>query len=1072
MEFRLLGPVEVVDDSGPLALGGTKIRTLLAALLLDPGRVVSTEQLIEVIWDDDPPATCRALIQTYVSTLRRSIGEAGQKVIQTRPPGYLVDTCGGVFDRHEFDALMAEGRAAVAGGRFAAGSDAFRAAEALWRGPALGGARSNALLPEALRLDEQRLAAIEGRVAAELALGADKELVGELAMLVEQFPTRESLRGHLMLALHRASRTADALAVYRQGRDVLIDELGIEPGAELCALHESILRSDPDLLPRPAGGPPGPAGGPPGPAGAPPGPAGAPPGPAGQLGQDRHNFPETVVSAVPQGHDFPEVVPILAARTRPAGQTITMPDSGPAQLPPDPTDFTGREELVQQLTELFDGAHSGTAVVVVAGPGGAGKSALTVHVAHQVKDVYPDGQLHVDLRGTGPVPASPAEVLGRFLRALQVDPSAIPDSVDERMDAYRTCMSGRRMLVVLDDAANEQQVRPLLPGSATCAVLVASRSRLPGLASAQLVELDMLTPEEATALLARIAGQERIAASPDAAARIVRSCGQLPLAVRIAGARLASRRQWSAGLLADRLADERRRLDELRVGDQQVRASIEMSYRGLDPEMQAAFRLLGRLGVSDFQCWVVAALLDTDPARAEDVVEQLVDAQLVDYTFVDQTGQMRYRLHDLIRIYARGQAERDESEPGQLAAVKRVITCWLAVVERLSGHIVDRATSGAVDVTPAPPPRPADQDQIATALADPRRWLDAEQTSLILAVELAAELGFDELAVGLAAVLCASGYAFNHVDDLWSRVHQAALGAARRAGNVYGEAVLIAALGQRRYEQDRFADSRRHLSESVRMFRDLDDARGEAATLIALGLACREQGYLPEAQHFLKQAETPIRALDDDQAIGHWQRILGSVHLEQGHFAETDAALDAALIAYQRAGSRRGMALTRRTMGLAHRARGRLTESEQVLAQALSTFRDLGDLILEAFSLRALAKTYLRMGRIDDAYEPLHSALAVHRAKHDRWAEAMTLRTLGELELAAGRLDHADRGLTEALNIFQAQGAALFSARTLRDLACLRDAQGEHARAQLLRTEAIGIFRTYGAREFDELTAG
>jgi DNA-binding SARP family transcriptional activator/tetratricopeptide (TPR) repeat protein len=1039
MEFRLLGPVEVVAAGGPLTLGGAKMRTLLAALLLAPGRVVATEWLIEAIWDEDPPATARALIQTYVSGLRRSIGATGPRIIQTRPTGYLVDVADGMLDRHRFDALMARGRTAGVAARHADASDAYRAAVALWRGPALGGARAGALLADAMRLDEQRVDAIEGRVTAELALGAGTELVGELTMLVEQLPTRESLRGQLMLALHRAGRTADALTAFRQGRQALIDELGIEPGPQLAGLHEAILRSDPRLLPARTAQPV---------AAGPTAPRPAAPPPA------------------------PDADRVSRSDSRTEEPDAATPAHRPAQLPPDPTDFTGRAELVRQLAELFDGDHPATAVAVVSGPGGVGKSALAVHVAHLVKARYPDGQLHVDLRGTATAPASPAEVLGRLLLALRVYPDTIPTGVDERMDAYRTAVSGRRLLVVLDDADNERQVRPLLPGSATCAVLVTSRSRLPALAGARLIELDMLNPREATALLARVAGGDRVAAAPEAALRIVRSCGHLPLAVRIAGARLATRRQWTAGLLADRLADERRRLDELRVGDQQVRASIEMSYRTLDPAIQTALSLLGRLGLPEFPGWVVAALLDTDPATAEEAIEQLVDAQLVDYTFVDQTGQMRYRLHDLIRIYARERAERDEDEPGQREAIVRVLAGWLGVLERLAGHVVDNVTSGALRVTPARgADRPVDPDLAAAALADPRRWLDTEQSSLVLVTELAAELGLDEIAVGLAGILCASGYALNNVDDLWGRAHEAALGAARAAGNARGQAVLLAALGQRRYELDEYAEARRHLSEAVTMFRDLGDVRGEAATLSALGLACRDQGYLPEAQHFLRQAEAPTRALDDDQALGHWQRLLGSVHLEQGDFEQAGTLLDGALAAYRRAGSRRGAALTLRTVGLLHRARGRLADAEQACAQALSTFRDLGDQALEGFTLRALAKTWLRMGRHAEAYAPLRAALAIHQAKRDRWGEAMVLRTLGELELADADLESADHHLAEALAIFQANNSTLFWARTLRDVALLREAQGESAQAALIRAEAVEIFRRYGAREFTELSS-
>jgi DNA-binding SARP family transcriptional activator/tetratricopeptide (TPR) repeat protein len=1018
MEFRLLGPVEVANDTGSLTLGGAKTRTLLAALLLAPDRVVATDRLVDIIWDDEPPPTARALIQTYVSTLRRAIGDKGTNIICTRTPGYLVRVGDDSLDWRRFEFFVAQGRSAMAGGRHSEASNAFRAADTLWRGPALGGVRSRILATEAARLDEQRIAVVEARIAADLELGRTDELIGELTVLVGQHPTRTSLRGQLMLALYRAGRTADALAVFRQGRDALIDELGIEPGVELTQLHEAILRSDPALLgPRPEPGP------------QPTAPEPAPP-------------PDDSESRVP----------------------------APRQLPPDAADFTGRESLVRELDDVLTGERSGPVVAALLGPGGVGKSALAVHVAHRVSAAYPDGQLHVDLRGTTGTPASPAEVLGRFLRALQPDQGPIPDGADERMDAYRTLLSGRRMLIVLDDAANEQQVRPLLPGSETCSVLLTSRSRLAGLAGARLVEVEMLSDEEATALLARVAGGDRIEAAPDAAAEIVASCGNLPLAVRVAGARLATRRQWTPRLLANRLTGERRRLDELSAGDQQVRATMELSFRSLEPAAQKAIRRLGHLGSAVFQSWVVARALDIEIAAAEQVVEQLVDSHLVDYTFVDDTGLVRYRLHDLVRIYAREEAERHESRADLLASTARVVGGWSAILDRFREHVVDNVTSGAIPLAAPRTGGEVDPEVLETALADPRGWLDIEQVSLVLAVERAAEMGLDELAVSVASVLCSSKYALNNVMDLWNRAYQAALAAARDAGNTHGEAVLLAELGQLRYEQDRFADARRCLTDVVERFRDLHDPRGEASALCALGLACREQGYLPEAEHFLAQASVLCQGLADDRATGHCERLIGSVHLERGDFDAADRSLAAALAAFRRAGSLRGEALTLRNIGLTHRARGRLAEAEAAFTRALALFGELGDAKLAAFCRRGLAKTHIRMGRLDEAREPLEAAVAEHRHEHDGWAEAMVLRTLGELDLATGRLDAASESLASALKAFQAQGAALFSARTLRDIAQLERARGDHAAADAALTEAIDTFREYGAREYTELT--
>ncbi|WP_305783305.1 AfsR/SARP family transcriptional regulator [Symbioplanes lichenis] len=996
MEFRLLGPVGVAHDGTPLGVGGTKVRTLLAALLLEAGRVVPADRLVDILWDDDPPATARALIQTYVSALRRALHDDPPAIVVTRAPGYLIRLGSARLDRDEFERLVARGRAAAGAGRHQEAADAFRAADAVWHGPALGGVRSRVLAAEAARLDEQRLAVTEARVEADLALGRTAELVGELTVLVGAHPTRGPVRRQLMLALHRSGRTAEALAVYRRGRETLVEELGIEPEAELTALHDALLRGD------------------------------------------------TVTPAA-------------------VGGLI------PAQLPPDSADFTGRTDLVAQLGDRL--AAPGPAVVALLGPGGVGKSALAVHVAHRVAGGYPDGQLHADLRGNTDTPASPAEILGRFLRALRPE-AAVPDGTGERVDAYRTLLASRRMLIVLDDAADERQVRPLLPGSGTSSVLVTSRARLAGLDGARLQELDLLPTAEATALLARVAGAERIDADPAAAAAIVAACGNLPLAVRVAGARLATRRQWTAGLLADRLRDERRRLDELSAGDQRLRVSIGLSFAGLDPRVRTAIHLLGQLGLSDFRSWVLAYALDVPVVEAERILEGLVDAHLVDYTYVDATGHVRYRLHDLVRIYAREQAEQLEPRDILVAATARVAGAWSAVLDRLSEHITDHATSGMI--LPVAPfllaSADVDSGALSEALADPRGWLDAEQTSLVPAVERAAEFGLDRHALALAAVLCSSTYVLHSVPDLWERAHRAALGAVRRAGDVHGEAVLLACLGQVRYEQDDYPAARRHLTEAAERFRDLGDERGQASALAAIGLAAREQGYLPEAEHFLAQAAGLAARLGDDRAVGHVARLIGSVHLERGDVAAADTALASSLAAYRRAGAVRGQALALRSIALAHRAQGRYAEAEDVLRQALSICAELGDAKLTAFCRRALAKVWVRSGRLAEARPPLEQALAEHRAERDKWAEAMALRTLGELDLAVGNLDEAGAALTAAARIFQAQGATLFWARTVRDLAELAAARGDHAGAGRARTEAIDTFRAYGSREYTELT--
>ncbi|MFC6086858.1 AfsR/SARP family transcriptional regulator [Sphaerisporangium aureirubrum] len=997
MELRLLGPVEVWSGGRQVPLGGGKPRALLAALLLDARRVVTVERLIEAVWQDDPPATARGVLQTYVASLRRAFADAGLPgVIVSHRVGYSAEVPPEALDKDVFELLVERGRRAARDGGHREAGGAFREALALWRGPALGGVGDDFLRVEAARLEELRLGVMEERIAADLAAGLDDGLIDELTELVAAHPARERLRRDLMVALYRAGRQADALAVYQRGRRVLVEELGIEPGPELRAAHQSVLRSDPALL----------------------GTATAPP---------------------------------------------------PRQLPSPPPDFTARDAEVAELRDRLTRPDA-VPVCVIFGPGGVGKSALALRAAHEIAHVYPDGQLHVELRGTTEAPATPLEVLGRLLRELEPGTSP-PGTLEECAARYRTLLADRRKLVVLDDAATERQVRPLLPGARGCGVIVTSRNRLAGLAGAAVLDLGLLPDQDGLRLLGQVAGDDRVAGDPEAARRVVRQCGGLPLALRIAGARLASRRQWSVARLADRLADEQRRLDELAVGDQEVRAGIALSYDLLPPEARAALRRLGLLGLPYFPVWVSAAAMETGLDEAERVLDHLVDASLASVVDTDATGRTRYRLHDLIRLFARERAQAEEPEPERTAVVRRVLGGWLWLVELLSeavptGAIPMRATLGLA--------RPVDAEVARMALADPHGWFRGEEEALIVAVELAAAMDLDDIAVELAAALSSvafegSQYVFDNPFAAWHRTHEAALAVARRTDNALGEATLLAGLGHLYYERDHYAESREYLSQALSLFRSARDARGEAATLAALGAACREQGYLPEALHFLGRASRLWTGLADPAALAHVTRLAGSVHLERGDYPAAWADLTAALALYEEAGSRRGEGLTVRTMSLYHRARGEHARSQELAERALAVFRELGDRLMEAYCMRSLAKTRTRLGRFDVARRDLTEALAVTRTLNDRWGEACTLRTLGELDLAEGRLYQARSRLTESLALWETLRATLFRARTLRDLAGVHEALGEDVAAKTARTEAMEIFRLHEAREYREL---
>ncbi|WP_436497036.1 BTAD domain-containing putative transcriptional regulator [Actinokineospora sp. HUAS TT18] len=996
VEVRLLGPLEVVAGDAQVPLGGAKPQALLATLLLDAGRVVSVGRLIEVIWPVEPPATARSVIQTYVKTLRRALSDHGiDDMIVTRPPGYTANLPAGALDLDAFHGLLAEGRRAATP---RARSELLDAALALWRGPALAGLGDSTLTGEAARLDELRLTAVEERVAADLELGRQDRLLPELTALVDRYPTNERFRGQHMVALYRLGRQSEALASYRAGRDVLVEELGVDPGPELAAIHQSILGADPKL----------------------------------------------------RG-------PLVAE------SSILVP----AQLPSAPADFTGRAAqiaaVVAALTPSPD--HLVAPVQVITGRGGSGKSALSARIARELACHYPDGHLYAELRGMTDAPAEPGEVLGRFLKALGVGQGEVPESADERATLYRGVLADRRVLVLLDDAGSGQQIQPLLPSGSGCAVLVTARNRLVGLAGALPVDLDVLGADEAFALLSRIVGADRVRAEEQRAREIVEHCGRMPLAIRIAGARLATRQRWPLTLLADRLADERRRLDELSIADLEVRASFEYTYRRLAETDRMALRRLGYLGVPEFSLWILAWLMDTTEAEAERLAERLVDAHLVDFARVDDLGCVRYHLHDLVRIYGRERAETDEPAEALSAAVARVLGGWLTLADAFTAESPPNEIQWR---RPAIGDYPVSADTVALVMATPYEWFEIEQPALVVGVERAAALGVHDLVRHFASASLGPSFLGVNRFESRERINRAALAAVRRAGDRYGEAVMRAELGQLRYLQDRFLDSRQHFSAALGLFRELGDTHGQAVALSGLGAACREPGRLVEALHFLDQAATLFGELGEVAGVANAKRVAGSVRLERGDYDAGWSDLADSLTAYRGIGSRRGEGLVLRSMGLFHRARGELTSAVDACEQAAAIFHQVGDKLMEAYCVRALAKARLRQGAAAQALEPLESSLSVCQAMGDRWGQAVTLRTLGELHLAENRLDDAASCLNAATTLWSTMEAPLWSARTDWDLALLHEARGDTDTAAKLRTTALTVFRDHGAREFHE----
>ncbi|GIE93303.1 AfsR/SARP family transcriptional regulator [Paractinoplanes rishiriensis] len=532
MDVRILGSVELALAGRPVPLTAAKQRALLAACAIDADRVVSTARLVDAVWGEEPPPTAEALVQTYVSALRRAIGRPG--AILTQAPGYRLALTPGRCDAHRFETLLAEGRAAAAGGDDETAADRLRRALAQWRGPALDGLHSPYLRAYATQLDELRLTATEDRIAAELRLGRRHELIGELFQLVGTHPLREQLREHLIRALWRAGRRADALAVFREVRQALRTELGIEPGPALQRLHREVLAAD----------------------------------------------------------------------------------EAPAEvLPPGTGSLAGRDTEFRRLRRALTGPAGEPVVVAISGMAGTGKTALAVAVARSVAADFPDGLHFV----TGP---------GREIHA------------------------GPRALLVLDNVTTEDRVRAALPSRFRGAVLVTGRRMLTGLDCRARVDLDVLPPAAAVAVLAEVAGRARVRAEPAAAAEIAFHCGGLPLALRAAGGWLAARRRWPLSACAARLRDEHGRLDQLAAGGLDVRGALAASFAGLGEAEYHAMTRLALAGRTDFTPELLARLVGLPVPAAERLADRLLDARLLDAAGGASPGGVGYRLHGLVRLVA------------------------------------------------------------------------------------------------------------------------------------------------------------------------------------------------------------------------------------------------------------------------------------------------------------------------------------------------------------------------------------------------------------------------------------
>lgn len=682
----------------------------------------------------------------------------------------------------------------------------------------------------------------------------------------------------------------------------------------------------------------------------------------------------------------------------------------PFQLPADIADFTGRAAAVTALTNALaaedrqpDGPPS---LAVVVGPPGIGKTALAVHCAHAVRSGYPAGQLHLCLGGTDATPTDPAELLAEALRALGVGDAALPPTVRERSALYRSLLADRPMLVLLDDAADAAQVRALLPGNG-CAVLVTSRRRITELPGAFLLELDVLPPGEGEQLLGRIIGERRLAADREAALAILDACGHLPLAIRIAGARLAGRPDWPLAVFQRRLSDEASRLDELRAGDLEVRESFERSTRRLTGEAATAFRALGLLGPVSLPGWVADAVLGRP--RTEAVVDSLVDVSLLRLAGTDALGQPRYLLHDLMRCQARqhagGEAER--------RALARVLDGWTSA----AGHATTRLPTTLFSLTPEEPASwRLPDDTLAQLTADPLSWFEAERESLVEAVRLAAGTGLAASAWSLAAALVPYFDLHCRLDE-WQLTHRLALDSARAAGDRRGEAAMLRGLGQVCLYQDRYAEADGMLRRACALFRELGDTRGEAISICGLGAVSQFSGEHLRALGSFRRALAMFLTIGDRGGEAYARQAIGRIHLSLGDLRQASGWLTQALRLARDLGDTHREGCVSMQLGRLHDMKAEAGEAMRFQGWALDIFEGLGDRHCGAYAMQSLGGLQAANGERAEGSDRLQASLAIFQQLGDRSGEAATFQTLGELYRSAGRTALAAHYLHRAVEL-------------------------------------------------------
>ncbi|WP_425764048.1 BTAD domain-containing putative transcriptional regulator [Micromonospora sp. DT229] len=937
LRFDLLGPLSVVRDGRTVDLGSMKQRLVLACLLFRPCEAVSAERLVAALWGDQPPASANANIRTYIRGLRRALhdGADDEPRIVTTHGGYLLRVEPDERDLDRFDAAAARGRAALTNGDPERAEAALAAALALWRGQALA---ELPLAPQLSRwveqLAERRLLAEEDHAEAKLALGAPAEAIPRLRALLDRYPLRQRAWMHLMSALYASGDVAGALAAFRQVRRVLAEETGMDPGPELTRLHDDILH------------------------------------------HRRH----------PNGWSVTDDRGVRAvARVR------------PAQLPFGPPGFVGRELELTRLDAAVDDRADGPTTVVISaicGMAGIGKSALALHWAHRVADRFPDGQLHVNLRGyDGGEVVAPADALLGFLEALGVPLARIPSSLDARIGLYRSLLASREMLIVLDNARDAEQVRPLLPGTGRSVVIVTSREQLHSLVTAEgarLLALDVLTATESTHLLRSRIGGDRLDVEPDAVADMIEASGRLPLALSIVAARVATRPTFTLEAIAAELRPPEARLEVLADGD--VRRVFSWSYRALSPVAARLFRLIGLHPGPELTSAAAAALLGCPTPAVGPVLKELTRLHLLTEHLID-----RYACHDLLRSYAAELTQGADQSAERHDARHRLYDHYLHSAYPAARLVQPQWTP----ITPVP----ALPDVIHLPMADQDAaldWFSTERGVLLRVIRQAATTGFEAYAWQLAWALTT----FLAPRGLWHdqlAAQQTALAAAECLGDLNAQATASRLLGRAAARLGQHDTAGDHLQRAIKLYERLDDEDGLAQTLHNYTEHCFVLGRVDEALIHGHEALRLYRRTGNRAGEGRALNAVGYIHAVRGDHLQAIVDCTAALNQQRLIDDRNGQAATLDSLGFAYQGLGDQARAVSCYEQSVELFRASADRYHQAETLVRLGEAQAAMGQAEAAAHAWRLAAAIYDDLGDPTVDEAR-RRLAELgQAAAGR---------------------------------------------------------------------